>query len=101
MEEAEKMIRVEGRVLQFWEEHIPFFNPVINEKGKFYRKEDLEIFFKIKDLLYKEGLTLSGVRRRLLQEKKEWDGSPLYHLLKEVKKELQGILTILADNDKK
>lgn len=100
MEEAAKIVKVEERVLQFWEEHIPLFTPLINEKGKFYKKEDIEIFLKIKDSLYKEGLTLSGVRRKLLQEKKEIDHSPFYNLLKEVKKELQTILTILENIDK-
>ncbi len=99
-EETAKIVKVEERVLQFWEEQIPLFNPLINEKGKFYKKEDIEIFLKIKDLLYKEGLTLSGVRRKLLSEKKEIERSPFYNLLKEVKKELQTILTILENSDK-
>lgn len=100
VEETAKIVKVEERVLQFWEEQIPLFNPLINEKGKFYKKEDIEIFLKIKDLLYKEGLTLSGVRRKLLHEKKEIDSSPFYNLLKEVKRELQTILTILGNSDK-
>ncbi len=100
VEETANIVKVEEKVLQFWEEQIPLFNPIINEKGKFYKKEDIEIFLKIKDLLYKEGLTLSGVRRKLLQGKKEIDRSPFYNLLKEVKKELQTILTILENSDK-
>lgn len=101
IEETAKIVKVEEKVLQFWEEQIPVFNPLINEKGKFYRKEDIDTFLKIKDLLYKEALTLSGVRRKLLQERKEMDRNPLYNLLKEVKKELQDILTILENSDKK
>ncbi len=100
IEETARVVKVEEKVLQFWEENIPLFNPLINENGKFYRKEDIETFLKIKDLLYKEGLTLSGVRRKLLQERKEFEGSPIYNLLKEVKKELQSILTILGNSDK-
>jgi len=100
VEETANIVKVEEKVLQFWEEQIPLFNPIVNEKGKFYRKEEVEIFLKIKDLLYKGGLTLSGVRRKLLQEKKEIDRSPFYNLLKEVKKELQTILTILENSDK-
>lgn|GEM_PF-3451007 len=100
VEETANLLKVDVRVLQFWEEQIPLFNPSINEKGKFYRKEDIETFMKIKDLLYKEGMTLSGVRRKLLQGRKEMEGSPLYNLLKEVKKELLLILTILENNDK-
>ncbi|MGQ9618547.1 MAG: MerR family transcriptional regulator [Candidatus Aminicenantia bacterium] len=101
LEEAVKIVNVEDKVLEFWEQNIPLFKPLINENGKFYRKEDIEIFLKIKELLYKEGLTLSGARRKLLQERKEIDLNPLNNLLKEIKKELQGILTILENNDKK
>lgn len=100
IEETAKIVKVDEKVLLFWEEQIPVFNPLINENGKFYRKEDIETFFKIKDLLYKEGLTLSGVRRKLLQDRKEMDRNPLYNLLKEIKKELQSILTILENSDK-
>lgn len=100
IEETAKIVKVEEKVLLFWEEQIPVFNPIINENGKFYRKEDIENFLKVKDLLYKEALTLSGARRKLLQERKGIDRNPLHNLLKEIKKDLQSILTILENSDK-
>jgi DNA-binding transcriptional MerR regulator len=56
-------------VLRFWESEFPQLVPEKNRSGqRVYRREDIELIFKIKKLLYEEEYTIAGARRRLEQE---------------------------------
>lgn len=55
-------------VLRFWESEFPQLAPEKNRSGqRVYRREDVDLIFRIKKLLYEEEYTIAGARRRLEQ----------------------------------
>ena len=61
--------QVQPYVLRSWEAEFPDLGVVRTEGGpRVYRRVDLDFVLRIKHLLFVEGLTLAGVRRKLLEE---------------------------------
>jgi DNA-binding transcriptional MerR regulator len=59
---------VETYVLRFWETQFPQLNPKKSGTGqRLYRRKDVELVLKIKNLVHDEGYTLSGARQALEQ----------------------------------
>jgi DNA-binding transcriptional MerR regulator len=59
---------VETYVLRFWETQFPQLNPKKSGTGqRLYRRKDVELVLKIKQLVHAEGYTLSGARQALEQ----------------------------------
>jgi DNA-binding transcriptional MerR regulator len=53
-------------VLRFWESEFPQLAPQKNRSGqRMYRREDITTVERIKSLLYDEGFTIAGARKRL------------------------------------
>lgn len=53
-------------VLRFWESEFPQLAPEKNRNGqRVYRKQDIDLIFRIKKLLYEEEYTIAGARRKL------------------------------------
>ena len=66
---------IQPYVLRSWEAEFPDLGVVKAEGGaRVYRRADVERVLRIKQLLYGEGLTLAGVRRKLTEER-ALDGS--------------------------
>ena len=56
-------------VLRFWESEFPQLSPDKNRGGQaVYRRADIDIVIRIKQLLYDEEYTIEGARKRLEQE---------------------------------
>ncbi|MGQ0735286.1 MAG: MerR family transcriptional regulator [Acidobacteriota bacterium] len=61
-----EMAEIQPFVLRSWEAEFPGLGePVGGGNGRLYRRTDVELVFKIKQLVFGEGLTLAGARRRL------------------------------------
>jgi DNA-binding transcriptional MerR regulator len=61
---------IQPYVLRTWEAEFPDLGVVKAEGGaRVYRRADVERVLRIKQLLYGEGLTLAGVRRKLVEER--------------------------------
>lgn len=61
---------IQPYVLRSWEAEFPDLGVAKTEGGaRVYRRADVERVLRIKQLLYGEGLTLAGVRRRLTEER--------------------------------
>ena len=70
--EAARMLGVETYVLRFWETQFPDLHPVHTAtKHRLYSAHDMETLRLIKHLLYEEGFTIEGARKRI----KELGGS--------------------------
>jgi DNA-binding transcriptional MerR regulator len=55
-------------VLRYWETEFPMLSPEKDEnEQRRYRKSDIELILQIKKLLYEEGYTIAGARKRLKQ----------------------------------
>jgi len=107
--EVSSITELEPYILRYWESEFPVLKPDKNKAGqRLYTKEDIELVMKIKGLLYDEKYTIEGARRLLVEKKKadvkkalspEDGGEELRSCLKEVKKELQGLLDKLEAMD--
>ena len=53
-------------VLRYWETEFPSLKPVKNSAGqRVYRPRDIELILTIRRLLYEEGFTISGARKKI------------------------------------
>lgn len=103
--EVSKIAGVEPYVLRYWESEFSFLRPRKSKTGqRIYVKKDLDLVFRIKELLYGERYTIEGVRKRLGEgvpgRKPEPAGRPGKTLSKDqalehVKHRLREILTQL------
>ncbi|HXH07312.1 MAG TPA: MerR family transcriptional regulator [Vicinamibacterales bacterium] len=65
-----EIAQVQPYVLRSWEEEFPDLGVARAGGGpRLYRRSDLERVLRLKHLLFVEGLTLSGARRRLEEER--------------------------------
>src|SRR5512138_3253171 len=56
-------------VLRYWESEFAALAPAKNSSGqRIYRRRDIETVLRIKELLYDEGFTIAGAKKRLEQE---------------------------------
>jgi DNA-binding transcriptional MerR regulator len=116
--EVSEIVGVEAHVLRFWESEFPSLNPPKSKSGqRTYRPKDIELLLKIRSLLYEEGYTIAGARKRLVstaptvasktvapaarsrgsqkQAKPEKTTAAKSDRLNKVKSELENILTLL------
>ena len=64
-----EIAQVQSYVLRSWEAEFPDLGVAKTEGGqRVYRRSDVERVLRIKHLLFVEGLTLAGVRRKLTEE---------------------------------
>jgi len=64
-------------VLRFWESEFPQLAPQKNRSGqRMYRREDIATVERIKALLYDEGFTIAGARKRLESDETDEAGEP-------------------------
>jgi DNA-binding transcriptional MerR regulator len=79
-----QIVGVQPYVLRSWEAEFPELGILRREGGpRVYRRADVERVLQIKRLVFVEGLTLAGARRRLGDEERPADaeGPPLEELL--------------------
>src|SRR3972149_11687073 len=56
-------------VLRYWESEFGALAPAKNSSGqRIYRRRDIETVLRIKELLYDEGFTIAGAKKRLEAE---------------------------------
>jgi DNA-binding transcriptional MerR regulator len=114
-------------VLRYWESEFPALAPAKNSSGqRIYRRKDIETVLRIKQLLYEEGFTIAGAKKRLEAEMGGRGATPsamaslpdtvvrnvdvtpapdpgpdVRAVLLEVREHLRGILTLLDKGDRK
>ena len=99
--EVATLCKLPAYVLRFWETEFPQLKPVKSSTGqRMYRRKEVEIVVRIKQLLYEEGFTIAGARQQLRVESKTQAPLPFpTHPsgdLKRLRHGLQEILTILS-----
>ena len=101
-------------VLRYWESEFPVLAPAKNNSGqRIYRRRDIETILRIKTLLYEEGFTIAGAKKKLELEMKEQSkgagvtpaaktpaavDDAFKDEVKDIKAELHGILEMLDKN---
>ncbi len=64
-----ELVEVQAHVLRYWETEFPMLSPKKNKSGqRTYRRKDVEIALRIKDLLYEDLFTIAGAKKRLQSE---------------------------------
>lgn len=64
--EACKLLDIQPYVLRYWETEFPFLSPGKSKSGqRVYSPKEIEIIRRIKVLLYEEGYTIAGAKKRL------------------------------------
>jgi DNA-binding transcriptional MerR regulator len=70
--EVSKILQVEPYVVRYWESEFKTIKPIrTSADQRLYRRRDVEQLMIIKNLLYQEGFTIAGARKKLLGMKNE------------------------------
>ncbi len=70
--EVARITRVKPYVLRFWESEFKMMSPPKSRsKQRMYRRRDIETILAIKKLLYEQGFTIKGARKRLAESMRE------------------------------
>lgn len=104
-----EVVQVQPYVLRSWEAEFPQLGQAPAGSGpRLYRRSDIELVLRIKQLVFDEGLTLAGARRRLEEDEDRRDGPPILvdevlgagvrQKLRNVKSGLQSILQLLGED---
>lgn len=60
---------VQAHVLRYWESEFPMLAPQKNRAGqRTYRRRDVEMVLRIKELLYEDQYTIAGAKKKLTNE---------------------------------
>ncbi len=67
--EACKKLDIQPYVLRYWETEFPVLEPRKSRSGqRTYAEDDLAVIRRIKQLLYDEGYTIAGAKKKLVSE---------------------------------
>jgi len=70
--EVSNIVGVKPYVLRYWESEFALLKPgKAPSRHRLYKKKDVDLLMQIKKLLYSEGYTIEGARRKLKEVKKE------------------------------
>jgi DNA-binding transcriptional MerR regulator len=103
--EVSEILGVEPYVLRYWETEFEVLKPSkAPSRHRLYKKKDVELLLDIKRLLYAEGFTIEGARKKLKESKKEEKhqlrlplGDQKYkNALVKVRKELESLRKLLS-----
>ena len=101
--EVTKLVGVKDYVLRYWEGEFPALKPKKIRGRRLYTPQDIKLILYIKKLLYEEGFTIEGAKKKILSYKEgvEELSLPLnkidVNFLKEIKSELMKIFQILNE----
>jgi len=102
--EVSRMLRTKPFVLRYWETEFPTLKPEKGRSGhRLYRRKDVETVLQIKRLLYEDGYTIEGARKRIAElSRRREEQKPLFQVVPEgtklraLKRELESVLTMLS-----
>jgi len=103
--EVAKLAEVPTHVLRYWESEFAGIKPKrANSKQRLYRKHDVELILRVKELLHNQGYTIAGAKK-FIESGQEVEtisaasGPPFTEIsdklstIKQELQELQGLLT--------
>ncbi len=91
--EVSRITGLEPYVLRYWETEFPHLRPEKRKSGqRLYTRKDLDNILHIKQLLYKDGYTITGAKKKIRgRSAKDVDS-----VLAETKEEIRELLDLLA-----
>ncbi len=107
LDEISRLAKLDPSVIEAWEEEFYFLSSGQTASGeKIFRKKDLTIILRLKELLEKQGLTLAGAKRKIEEEFRLRTPAPVHpdrlkKVLYQVREQLQEISSSLGKEIKK
>jgi DNA-binding transcriptional MerR regulator len=104
--EVADLLQLKTHVLRYWETEFSVLQPIKSRSNqRLYRHKDVETALLIKELLYRQGFTIAGARKKLQVEKKltlpQIDPNSPENALAEVRADLIHLRSYLLDPDRK
>ncbi len=66
--EVAELVGVEPHVLRYWEREFRTIRPTKSAKGqRVYSRRDVENLMRVRELLYREGFTIAGAKKKLVR----------------------------------
>jgi DNA-binding transcriptional MerR regulator len=101
------LTNLKPHVLRYWEDEFPSLSPPKNRAGnRAYRIKDIKSIFTIKRLLYDEGYTIAGAKKKLLQIRRNpsssqmemnFEEAVLRDVLVAIKQDLKEMMVLLQE----
>ena len=94
--EVGELCDIKPHVLRYWEQEFPQLSP-LKRRGnrRYYQRHDILIIRQIRSLLYEHGFTIGGARQHLASDHAKEDFSKSQQIVKQLRFELEEILSIL------
>ena len=97
--EVARITKVKPYVLRFWESEFKVMSPPKSRsKQRMYRRRDIHTILMIKKLLYEQGFTIKGARKRLaelMRDEARGVTAPPPATLRGIRDELEGLLELI------
>ena len=97
--EVARITKVKPYVLRFWESEFKVMSPPKSRsKQRMYRRRDIDTILTIKTLLYEQGFTIKGARKRLtelMRGEARGASPPPPATLEALREELEGMLQLI------
>jgi DNA-binding transcriptional MerR regulator len=91
--EVSELTGVKPHVLRYWEAEFGAFRPVKSKNlQRLFRRKDIELVLLLKDLLYNQGFTIAGARKKLQERPAARKASPAIRerqLFEEIRQDLR------------
>lgn len=106
--EVSQIVGVEPHVLRYWESEFRSIRPQKSRKGqRIYSRRDVDRLLKVRELLYTQGFTIAGARKRLREGGEEAEPAavpvrlppPTRALLLELQQDIAGMLAELEHTE--
>ncbi len=94
--EVSDLCDVKSHVLRYWEQEFPMLSPVKRRGNRrYYQRHDVLLIRQIRSLLYEQGYTIEGARKKLSGEDANNDNSLSSQLVHQLVSELEDVLAVL------
>jgi DNA-binding transcriptional MerR regulator len=98
--EVSALTGLKSHILRYWESEFPTLRPEKRSNGRrAYRKADILLILGIKKLLYEEGYTIAGARKKLTAARRR--PSQDKDMLTELRGDLENLLGVLRTEKRK
>lgn len=104
--EVAQLLSVEPHVLRYWESEFSHIRPTKSGGQRVYNRKTVEALQQIRNLLYNDGFSISGARKKLKEDRREKRAVPVVHheasapteRLVEIEKDLRDLIRFAEAN---
>ena len=94
--EVSDLCGVKPHVLRYWEQEFPQLKPVKRRGNRrYYQRQDVITIRQIRSLLYEQGVTIGGARKKLTGDEGHTDVSQSQQIVRQLRMELEELLRVI------